>query len=364
MLSTTQINALTPVLPFYFCNINNSAINPLGNGLINDTYLVSSPNATFVLQQINLHVFPNPEMMVQNAELIHQHLLNKSSLAPYPLTSIGHIKNNNGNCLTVINDKCWRAIDYVADTYTINTIENTQQAAQAAEAFATFTANLSDFDATLLVETIPNFHKVNTRLKQLEQAIKGSNQLYRDKAQPFITFINSHLDFVKKVNELSKSLPTRVTHNDTKINNLLFCNISNKAKAVIDLDTCMPGFLMNDFGDLVRTTCTNIDENNKNIADMVFQLDFFKVITTAYLNVFKNNITHSEKESLVVGAQLLPYMLAIRFLTDYLNGSVYFHTEYEDQNIDRVKNQLHLFELIKSNQKELLKIVFESPTRK
>jgi Ser/Thr protein kinase RdoA (MazF antagonist) len=359
MISKTQIDALTPVLPFYFCTVQQCEITQLGNGLINDTYLITSLSTQFVLQRINLHVFPQPELIAHNAELIHQHLINTNNKTQYPFISIGHIKNIQDESLTLINNECWRAIDYVPGTFTINSIENTQQAEQAAQAFATFTESLSKFDATTLSETIPNFHRIDTRLTQLELAIKNSPKNRIDNAQTYISFINEHHNFVKQVNDISEILPIRVTHNDTKINNLLFDNVTKQAKAVIDLDTCMPGFLMNDFGDLVRTTCSNMDENAQNINEMVVRMNFFRSIAKAYLDVFKNNITEHEKESLVIGSQLLPFMLAIRFLTDYLNGNVYFHTDYEHQNLDRAKNQFRLFSLLKGKNKELLDIVFQ-----
>jgi len=359
MITQKHLNILTPILPFYSCSIEDCIISKLGDGLINDTFLIKSPTSQFVLQCINLHVFPQPEFIAHNAELIHNHLNDKALYKNYPFISIGHIKNNEDKLLTYINNEYWRAITYVDNTYTVNTIDNLQQASLVAQAFATFTANLSDFDSKTLADTIPNFHCIKSRLLQFEKALKSATPEKIEEADLCITFINNNKDFIEHVNEITQILPSRVTHNDTKINNLLFCKNTNKPKAVIDLDTCMSGFLMNDFGDLVRTTCVNIDENNTNLKSMNVRLDFFEVITKSYINVF-HDMSMEEKESLVIGAKLLPFMLAIRFLTDYLNNNVYFHSEYESHNLDRAKNQFQLFSLFNEKHDELMKIMTQS----
>lgn len=356
MIIQKHLNALTSILPFYSCSIENCIVNQLGDGLINDTFLIKSPTSQFVLQRINLHVFPQPELIAQNAKLIHNHLTDKALSKNYPFNSIGHVKNSKGELLTYINDECWRAITYIPDTFTVNTIDNIQQASLVAKAFATFTANLCDFDSKTLADTIPNFHCINSRMSQFKKAFKNTTPEKIAEADLCITFINNNKNFIEHVNKATKNLPSRVTHNDTKINNLLFCKNTSKPKAVIDLDTCMSGLLMNDFGDLVRTTCVSIDENNTNLKNMTLRLDFFEVIVKAYINAF-HDMSQEEKESLVIGAKLLPFMLAIRFLTDYLNNNAYFHSEYECQNLDRAKNQFHLFSLLNDRHDELIKII-------
>ena len=358
MNSQQTLDALSPILPFYSCTIENCIVSQLGEGLINDTFLIKSPISQFVLQRINLHVFPKPELIANNAKLIHSHLSKKASSKSYPYSAIGHIKNSKDELLTFINDECWRAITYIPDTYTVNTIDNIQQASLVAKAFATFTAGLSDFDNKAIAETIPNFHCINTRISQFKAAFKNASPEKVTEASECITFINNNMTFIEHVNSVTKNLPRRVTHNDTKINNLLFCKNSNQPKAVIDLDTCMSGLLMNDFGDLVRTTCVNIDENNTNLSNMTLRLDFFDVIVKAYVSAFPN-ISQEEKESLIIGAKLLPFMLAIRFLTDYLNNNIYFHCEYDSQNLDRAKNQFKLFSLLNEKHDELIKIISE-----
>ncbi|XPF96281.1 phosphotransferase enzyme family protein [Colwellia sp. RE-S-Sl-9] len=368
-LSDSIKKTLTHILPLYNCSLNTSKITCIGNGLINDTFLVESSDTCFVLQRINTHVFPQPQSIVENAELIHQHLQQKTQNKSYPFNSIGHVKNIHQNALTCYENsdkkEYWRALDYISNSVTIEAIETTQQAELMANAFAQFTTTLSDLDARKLNETIPNFHNINTRLQQLNTALNACSNSDSDKkkaqriqeSQTLISFIEHQKAFVKQVNELSTHLPLRVTHNDTKINNLLFSHITLQPVAVIDLDTCMPGFLMNDFGDLVRTCCPNIDENSTDLHSMTIRMDIFKAIARGYLTAFNNNLSTHEKESLVVGSQLIPFMLAIRFLTDYINGNVYFQTAYAEQNLDRAKNQFHIFALLQEKHNELFEIV-------
>ncbi len=359
-LCATEQHAITRVLPYYLNSTQNINVNTLGNGLINDTYLVESIEHSFVLQRINQHVFPTPQYIAQNAELIHEHLAQKIALSQYPFESIGHILNTQNKTLTFINNECWRAIDYIDNTYTVNAIENATQAKQVAQAFATFTATLSDFDATQLKETIPNFHNIESRLSQFHQALAQASTSKLATADSLISFVSENKSFVSHVNEISSKLPLRVTHNDTKINNLLFCKKTHQPKAVIDLDTCMPGFLMNDVGDLIRSTCPSVDENETNLSQMEIRLDVFETIVQSYIQSFESKgISVIEKESLVTGTLLLPFMLATRFLTDYLNGNVYFHTDYDTQNLDRAANQFHLFTLFKEKQTILRKLVHQ-----
>lgn len=356
-LTEKQQNTLSSVLPFYYCSLDNCKINPLGNGLINETFLVESPQQNFVLQRINTHVFPIPADVINNAELIHQHLHNKTLNNTYLLHSIGHIKNINQEPVTYYNNEYWRALDYIADSITIEHIENTEQAEQVANAFAQFSVGLSDLDATQLTETIPNFHHLNTRLQQFTSALNEATPTRKNESQLLINVINNNQRFIEEVNKISAHLPLRVTHNDTKINNLLFSKTTNIPLAVIDLDTCMPGFLMNDFGDLIRTCCPNVDENSTQLDKMHIRMDLFKAMADSYINVFKTSITQQEKESLVIGSQLIPFMLAVRFLTDHLNGNIYFQTAYPEQNLDRAKNQFHLFSLLREKHNELMSII-------
>jgi len=324
----------------------DSQISPLGNGLINSTYLVKHPDKTFVLQKINQTVFKQAKQVISNAEHIDGFLVAAKARNQYPLSSIGQLATINEKKCIEIGDELWRALYFIPDCYTIEAVENTAQAEQAATAFAQFTSALSGFSADKLSVIIPNFHSLQFRLQQLKDAIKRDPVGRLKSCQSQVDYCLEQKDFIAEVAAMVEKLPLHVTHNDTKINNLLFCNKTKQPIAVIDLDTCMPGHLMHDFGDMVRTCCSSLPEDGKNIEDMTVRFDIFDALLTAYIKGFGENITSLEKRSLITGAQLLPIMIGVRFLTDYIDGDNYFNTQYDAHNLVRAKNQFKLYSLL------------------
>ncbi|WP_189378302.1 phosphotransferase enzyme family protein [Thalassotalea profundi] len=359
MSKAVERTTLQRVLPHYHCSLNNSTVAPLGNGLINSTFLVRSINTNFVLQKINQHVFPKPGDVVNNAELINNHLLNKQTQGQYQLTPMRQIENNDNKVFSLVDRNYWRAIEYIPNCYTIEAVDTPEQAQQVAAAFAKFTHALADFPAQELAVIIPSFHHLGHRLSQLKTAAKSNTNDRLQHCSELLEFCLSEHEFIKSVAELEASLPLRVTHNDTKINNLLFCASNNNPTAVIDLDTCMPGFIMHDFGDMVRTCCSNLPEDGKNIEEMYVREDILSALAKGYLSELDNHINELEKQSLVIGAQLLPFMIGIRFLTDFIDGDNYFHTKYEMHNLDRAKNQIKLYSLLKNIQPKIHDMIYQ-----
>lgn len=351
-----QINR---VLPYYGCSLNNSTVSPLGNGLINSTYLVRNINDSFVLQRINHHVFKRPELVVNNAELINQHLQLKKEQSSYALEPMWQITANHDSPLVTVDDTFWRAIQFIPNCYTVEAVDTPAQATQVATAFGQFTSALSDFPATQLSEIIPNFHDLSSRVSQLKQAVSDNSNNRLAQCQEQVDFCLSQQDFIQKIADIVNVLPVRVTHNDTKINNLLFSSQTNAPVAVIDLDTCMPGFIMHDFGDMVRTCCSTLPEDGTQLDNMEVRLDILAALAQAYIQCFNDSITDIEQRSLVLGAQLLPFMIGIRFLTDYINGDSYFHTNYSAHNLDRAKNQLHFFKLLNAMEADLERLIYQ-----
>jgi Ser/Thr protein kinase RdoA (MazF antagonist) len=348
---------LNQVLPHFGCSLNNSTVSPLGNGLINQTYLVRNINAVFVLQCINKNVFKHPEQVIENAELINAHLLSKKDKGHYPLESISQLHNHEKSPMVIINGDYWRAIQYIPNCYTVESVTTTEQAQQVGTAFAQFTAALSDFPAATLAEIIPDFHNLNFRISELRAAIDNDPMNRLGLCQEIVDFCLAQHDFINHVTTITSQLPIHVTHNDTKINNLLFSSDTKNPIAVIDLDTCMPGYLMHDFGDMVRTCCSNLPEDGKNIEDMSVRMDIFAALIKAYIANFGNKMTPLEQKSLIIGAQLLPFMIGVRFLTDYLDGDNYFHVDHNTHNLERTKNQLQLYKLLRQNRAELANII-------
>jgi Ser/Thr protein kinase RdoA (MazF antagonist) len=352
---------LNQVLSHYRCSIDNSTVSPLGNGLINSTYLVRNINANFVLQRINKNVFKQPEQVVDNAELINNHLLNKQQQNLYSLTPIWQVSTIEESAMVIdSHGEYWRAIQYIPNCFTVEEVATPEQAKQVATSFAQFTSALSDFSAISLAETIPEFHNLSTRIAHLRAVIQANPKNRLSNCQELVDYCLSQQKFIDKVEQLIQQLPIQVTHNDTKINNLLFCAKSNQPLAVIDLDTCMPGYLMHDFGDMVRTCCSNLPEDGIDLVNMKVRFDIYAALAEGYTTAFGDKMSELEQQSLVIGAQLLPFMIGVRFLTDYLDGDNYFHTDHKEHNLDRAKNQLNLYRLLQENEQKINDLTISS----
>jgi hypothetical protein len=361
MTKVVDNETLNQVLTHYQCSIDDSTVSPLGNGLINCTYLVSTVKANFVLQRINKNVFKKPADVIDNAELINKHLLAKKQKNLYSLSPIWQISTIKQKPMVIdANNEYWRAIHYIPNSFTVEEVETPEQAKQVGSAFAQFTSALSDFPATSLTETIPDFHDLSKRIAQLKVMIKADSQNRLSSCQLMVDFCFAQQSFIDEVEPLIQQLPIQVTHNDTKINNLLFCAKSNKPLAVIDLDTCMPGYLMHDFGDMVRTCCSNLPEDGTDLANMKVSFEIYSALAQGNIGNFGDKMSEQEQQSLVMGAQLLPFMLGIRFLTDYLDGDNYFHVKHENHNLERAKNQLNLYRLLHEDSEKLNEITANS----
>lgn len=335
----------------------NCEFSSLGNGLINNTFLIKSTDSTFVLQCLNRQVFPIPSNVINNANLISAHLQRKVLRQQYPLTPIYQLPNAKNSYAVEVDGEIWRGLFYIPHCFTLESINNTEQASAVANAFAQFTAALSDFDCEQLSQIIVQFHDLAARSKQLQKAITCSTNALLSKAKLAINFIQLQEAFFNDIAKITSKLPKRVTHNDTKINNLLFSQHSKKPVAVIDLDTCMAGFVMHDYGDMIRTCCISIAEDSPDLNDMTINFEMLTAMTHAYIAGFNGDLSRLEQQSLLAGLKLMPFMLGIRFLTDFLNGDKYFKTSYPEHNLVRAKNQLHLYKLYCQHEEQLTKIV-------
>ena len=360
-------NKIRSILEHYDCSHKSCEFLKLGNGLINQTYKVIDDTQSFVLQKINQLVFTKPEQVIENANKINEFLTQQKQQNSYSLKLIPHLQTKSKQYFVHFQDpkanviETWRALKLIAQTKTIEVVETPAQAEKVATAFGQFSYALSSFNTKLLDIVIPDFHNLEFRLNQLETAISQSKVQTSSQIQvrvdELINYCRQQKNFALEVKELQANLPFRVTHNDTKINNLLFDSNAINPVAVIDLDTCMPGFLMNDFGDMVRTCCSTLAEDAVEINKMQLRMDIFEALAKGYQDAFNGQLSVMEQESLVVGAQLLPFICGIRFLTDYLNGNVYFNTAYEQHNLDRAANQLHFYKLLSESKEKLKSLV-------
>ena len=334
------------VLSNYGINSSQAKLEPLGDGHINKTYKLTVNDEALVLQKINHQIFTSPSDLIQNTQIINQYLQEKVRIGTYEMKVPQQIRSISHQLFVTHNENYWRLMEYVNDSYTVAQVTSRTQAKQVSQAFATFNNALQFLPTEELNTIIKDFHNLDARMKQLCGAIENNTAGRLSNCREIVYKFLDQKDFISQIAEIIPKLPTRITHNDTKINNLLFSNHTNQPCAVIDLDTCMPGYLMHDFGDMVRTCCSNLAEDDPDIDKMVFKKDIFEILQINYEKGFLNSLSEIEKESMLLGAKVLPFIIGARFLTDYLNGDSYFNTTRENQNLDRAKNQFRLFELV------------------
>ncbi len=351
---TASLNTdIDTVLNNYDFDFSKAEIDVLGNGHINNTYKLTTPDAEFVLQQINHDIFTKTVELSSNAQKINVHLQEQKNKGNYPLAVPQQILTKTGETCIKIGSNYWRLMEFISNSYTLEEVKSPEQAALVATAFAQFSCALSDFPANDIAVIIEDFHDISFRMSQLKEAVSNDLQGRLSGCQELVKFCFDQQNFIDHVVNISKELPLHVTHNDTKINNLLFTTGDNPC-AVIDLDTCMPGLLMHDFGDMVRTCCSNLAEDDTSTDKMVLKLDIFSALIQNYQNAFGDKMTALEKESLIVGAKLLPFIIGTRFLTDHLNGDNYFQVSRENHNLDRAISQMQLFKLVSEAEPELV----------
>ncbi len=326
---------------------------PFGNGHINDTYLVefdeNGSSTKYILQRINHHVFKQPEHVVHNIEKVLNHLREKGIdvLRTYPSDGKPYVIDAENNY--------WRLYNFISNAKSIEVVEQNSQAYEAAKSYAEFQALLLDVDPNDFFEIITDFHNLDFRFEQFDQALSGN---VADRAQ----FVKTEIEFVKarafistKVKGLFNQgeLPLRITHNDTKLNNVLLDDKTGQGVCVIDLDTVMPGSVLFDFGDMIRTFTSPVAEDEKDTQKVMLRMEIFEEICRGYLSVLANKLAKPEKENLVLGAKYMILMIGLRFLTDYLQGDTYYKTKYSDHNLVRARNQFFLLKDLENKEEEL-----------
>ncbi len=313
-----------------------------GHGHINVTYLVvTRTGRRYILQKISNKAFPNVSQLQQNILAITEYLQEKN-VTPYSALKV--IKTVEGQAWLHLEDASdWRIYDFIESSICLQTPESPEDFYQSAIGFGTFQQQLKDFPAETLFETIENFHNTPNRYKLLRKAI-ANNPLDRAKwVQPEIDFIFKQEEIASRLVSLLKSgdLPLKVTHNDTKLNNVMLDAKTRKALCVIDLDTTMPGLTAYDFGDSIRFGAATAAEDEKNLTKMTIDLELYRIFTRGFLSACPG-LTATEREVLPLGALTMTLECGIRFLTDYLEGDHYFGIKYTNHNLDRCRTQLKL----------------------
>lgn len=335
-------------------------VEPYGNGHINDTYCSAYPR--YILQRINTGIFKNPDELMENIENVTAFLRKKivENGGNPERETLTVIKTVDGkNCYKFDENNVFRMYLFVEDSKSIESSKTPEDLYEAGVGFGRFQRMLSDYPADTLHESIKDFHHTPKRVEALKQAIVENKAGRAESVKAEIEFALEQSVWADKViNGIGDGLiPLRVTHNDTKINNILFDQKTGKAVCVIDLDTVMPGSMLYDFGDALRMGGSTGAEDETDLDKVWFDETAFEAFAKGYLSEMKDDLTEAELELLPFSVKLLTYECGIRFLTDYLNGDTYFKIHREHHNLDRARNQFKLVADIAGKEERLREIV-------
>ncbi len=327
------------------------SIVPYGSGHINDTKLVTTMDGDvqhqYILQRINKKVFKDPPSLMDNFAGVTVYLRKIIEAAGGdPLReTLNLILTDEGKTWYKDPDgEYWRIHIFVANSRSFDKVERPEQFYQSAVAFGNFQYQLRDYPADTLVETIEKFHNTPDRCRLFLEALAADPCGRAKSIAPEIEFVKSRFEFAKTLEKAHEEgrLPLRVTHNDTKLNNILFDADDGRALCIIDLDTIMPGYSVNDFGDSIRFGATTALEDETDLSKVNFDISLYELYVKGFIEGVKGGLTECELELLPTAAIMMTYECGTRFLTDYLNGDTYFKISREGHNLDRARNQFKL----------------------
>jgi len=358
------------VLSFYGLDPDPVDFRPHGHGHINDTYYVKTKKdgqtGEYILQKINTYVFRKPREMMDNIQLVTDHLRKKViERGGDPEREVVRIipAKNGQMYLDDPADGFWRLTPYISEARSYEIVEKPEDFHTCGQAWGQFQKDLADFPVQLLVETIPGFHDTMQRYEALEQAV------HEDKLGRLKTCSKEAKFYLERKNAIAAFagnkqkeglLPTRVTHNDTKYNNLLIDDQTGKALCILDLDTLMPGLSMNDFGDAIRSGTNTAAEDEKDLSKVHCDLGLYKVFTDGFLEGCCGQLTKYEIDTLPMGAIGMTYEVGIRFLQDYLIGDPYFKTAYPEHNLVRSRTQMKMVQEMEDKWDQIQRILKEA----
>ncbi|MDE5660275.1 MAG: aminoglycoside phosphotransferase family protein [Muribaculaceae bacterium] len=335
-------------------------VKPLGNGLINDTFVVRTKETDapdYVLQRINHHIFTDVDGLQGNIEAVTSHIRRKleaAGEADVDRKVLTFVKIKDGEKTYYFDgESYWRIMVFIPRAQTFEAV-TPESSLDAGRAFGRFQAMLVDIPETL-VETIPDFHNMELRLRQLREAVAADPKGRVAEVKWLLDELESRADEMCKAERLGREgkLPKRICHCDTKVNNMMFDEDGKTVLCVIDLDTVMPSFIFSDFGDFMRTGANTGLEDDPNLDNVEFNMDIFKAFTTGYLSTAKEFLLPIEIENLPYAAALFPYMQTVRFLADYINGDTYYKIQYPEHNLVRSKAQFKLLQSVEKHTPEM-----------
>lgn len=343
------------ILPAYLDLKTQPVTEAFGSGLINTTWKIKHESGQYILQRINQDVFKEPGIIASNITAIANYL--KKNSPDYLF--VEHIKTLDNEDLVYSKDGGYfRLMPFIKDSHSVDVVSEPSQAYEAARQFGRFTALLEGMDLRDLQNTIPDFHNLELRYEQFQDAIENGNPDRIKIAADTIQYLQSKAGIVAEYNRICQdpAFCQRVTHHDTKISNVLLDH-HNKGLCVIDLDTVMAGYFISDVGDMLRTYLSPASEEETDLNKISIRTDIFEAIVKGYLAEMNAILTEAEKKAFIYGGKFMIYMQAIRFVSDYLNNDRYYGARYEEHNLRRAQNQSRLLQELENKEDTLTDIL-------
>lgn len=344
-----------------------SYVKPFGEGHINETYAVYMPvdgedEFSYILQRVNRNVFKDPAGVMENIFGVTEYLRNviREEGGDPDRETLSCIKTKNGCTYFEDNEgQPWRCYNYISNSVCYQLVEEPEQFYQSGSSFGHFLKQLGNYPASSLKETIPDFHNTVKRFENFQKALRRDIKNRAVSCRQEIAFALDRKKDCKILVEQQENgtLPLRVTHNDTKLNNILFDADTGRGLCIIDLDTIMPGLAANDFGDSIRFGAATAEEDERDLNRVHFDISLYELYVKGYLEATKDVLIPEEVESLPWGARLMTLECGIRFLTDYLEGDTYFKTAYPEHNLIRARTQFRLVDEMEQQFERMKEIV-------
>ena len=342
-------------------------ISAFGSGHIHQTYYIKTESALdddYIIQLINTNVFRDPDAVMQNLALVTSHILGKlrtegvkdlKRRVLHPVQTIeGHLKYVDSE------NRVWRCFVFIPDHKSFDRAVNEHQVFEGGKAYGKFLLYLSDLPVSKIRDTIPDFHNLDWRLQQFNDALSNGVEVRIRETDSEINMLKARRDEMRIIRKLGSEgkIPLRIVHHDTKINNVLY-SADEQALCVIDLDTVMPGYVHDDFGDAIRTFTNTGEEDDVNLNNVSMNIRYFKAFARGFLGVAGPMLNASEQEYLALSARVMTYMQVLRFLTDYLNGDTYYRIHHPAHNLQRARAQMKLLFSMEEQYGEMKRIVEE-----
>lgn len=339
-----------------------SEYHAITTGHINDSYLIRTDQSAtgYFLQWINSYIFKDVDGLMKNIETVTHHLSKKNeSSGRNELRVLELVITRSGSAYYIDDDgEYWRMYRNIPGTHVYDLVENELIAYEGGKAFGRFMSDLADLPAELLSETIPDFHNMESRLRNFQASVTANPFNRKKEVLQELAFVEERADEMLRIPEMIRKgvIPKRITHNDTKFNNILF-NESDKAICIVDLDTVMPGSILFDFGDAIRTGANTACEDEKDLDKVNINLPIFEAYAKGFIEATQQSLTAAEIDLLAFSARFMTFIIGLRFLTDFIDGDPYFRTNYPEHNLDRARVQFRLIGSMESQAGRMEEII-------